>query len=149
MKRKNTSGSSAEIDAIHEREMRDLGIVSVDEPSEVVQAFSHALQGETPASGADSGWVLIGGIKMGSKASVRTPLGQPMFEMTLTPAPGTEADGIYPVLVKRGSDDQIERLTIDFTRTLEYSNLSEKPFSKEETVAALQQLVKMGGWKAK
>jgi hypothetical protein len=86
---------------------------------------------------------------MGSKASVRTPLGAPMFEITLNPAAGVECDGIYPVLIKRGQDDQIERLTIDFTRTLEYSNLSERPFTPAETVVMLQQLIKRGGVKPK
>jgi hypothetical protein len=168
--------AGAELDAIHEREMRDLGIVRVTDeiPSpvirtknaaaeieqveahsntiirvpDVVTKFSQALSGETLL--ADSDWLVIGGIRLNQDSTIKTPLGVPMLKVRLESLNGVVDDGsIYPVMIKRGHDDEIVKVMIDFSERLDYANLSEKSFTKEETIATMQGLIEKGLMKPK
>jgi len=148
-----TKAGSAEIEAIHEREMRDQGFVRVDEPSEVVQVFSDALRGEVALTGEDAGWKRIGGLPIGGTATIKAEDGQPLFRLTLTAIPGTsladDPNTNYAVMIKRSEDGGVQKLLINFTEGSEmaYSNLSQQ--TKQEEIARMIQGVKLGLMKPK
>src|SRR6266478_2393365 len=114
---------------------------------ELVNAFSQGLRGETPVEGEDNSWSCIGGIKFGSKALVKSPSGDPIFVLTIQAAASdvkhNYANVNFPVLVKRAPDGGIERISIDFTETMEYSNLGDN-YSKEEMKRGMEILAKLG-----
>ena len=109
----------------------------------LVESFSEALRGEFPADGEESGWTVIGGIEFGQTAVVKDPSGERLFTITLNPAsPAIAAEYkgmVFPVLVKRPDGETIERLTVDFSRSMAYSNMTD-----DQTKAATEVLIKSG-----
>jgi hypothetical protein len=152
MKNRNAQGEPAMIQA---RELRNLGIVDVDEPGEVVRAFSEGLRGEVDLGGADAGWVLIGGLPFGGTAIIKAADGQSLFKLTLERIPGAPLDdepgANYAVLLKRTADGGVERLSINFAdgSAMGYSNLAQQTLSAEQMSAAMTLAIKSGFMKQK
>ena len=65
-----------------------------------------------------------------------------MFELTLRARPGVTQDfnpnGIYPVLLKRDVDGSVERISVNFTSPMEYTN--QLPQQTEEAIQKLASL---------
>jgi len=114
------------------------------EQQEFVDAVYDTLKDEVPLEGEDSGWVMIGGIKLGTTIVIKSDDGAALFELSLRARPGVTQDfdpnGIYPVLLKRGEDGSVERISVNFTSPMEYSN----QLSPEQTQQTIQNLVKLG-----
>jgi len=97
-----------------------------EEPSEqqkFVDSLTGALKGETVL---DDGWVLIGGIKLGTAILVKADDGTPLFDLALRVRPGAVQDygknAVYPVILKRNSEGVVEKVLVDFTSEMDMSN---------------------------
>jgi len=112
-----------EIDQIMARS-NDVGPVA-QTGNPLVDSVMDALRGETPLGGADTGWLLIGGVKIGQTLIVKSLDGVPLLTVNVDPIPGVpleEPNAVYPVLLKRGPEGDVQRVSVDFTRRMEYSN---------------------------
>jgi hypothetical protein len=120
------------------------------EQQKLVDNFHDALTGEVPLQGDDSGWVMIGGIKLGTTITIKSDDGSPLFDVTLSARPRISQDfdpqAIYPVLLKRGEDGRVERVTVNFTSVMEYSNQNPSP---EQALGLLAKFSKLGLMKPK
>ena len=120
---------------------------AASDQQQLVDLFSQALSGETSAEGEDSSWVQIGGIKFGQTALVKSPLGEALFTINIEAASPSikseHANIVYPVIVKRSEDGGVDRISIDFTRHLAYSNLCDN-WNLEQQKKAFDVLEKLG-----
>lgn len=99
--------------------------------AELLARCTEALRGEkaeVDADGNPTDWTIIGGVRLGQSLIVKAPDGSPMFEVSTRPIDKTieNLDVVYPVLVLKGPDGEILKLTLDFTRRLGWSNQLEQ-----------------------
>lgn len=93
----------------------------------LLEACTQALTGESQdvdAEGNPTPWVCIGGVRLGQSLIVKDPIGSPIFEILTRPIDKTieDLDAVYPVLVLKGDNGEIWKVTLDFTRRLQWSN---------------------------
>jgi hypothetical protein len=123
-----------------------------DAQQKFIEDMSRAISGETPVTeGEQTGWLMIGAMKMGTTIPIKSALGAPLFRLTIEPVAGAtqefNSQGNYMVLLKRGEDGTVEKLMVDFTTEMPYSN--QPTFTAKETKLAIDALVKMGLMKRK
>jgi hypothetical protein len=120
---------------------------AVSDQQQLVDSFSQALSGETPVEGEDSSWVQIGGISFWTTALVKSPLGEPLFTITIKAVNPTvkieHKSSAFPVIVKRSPEGGVDKILIDFTELLAFSNLGAN-WSKEQTEQGMEFLAKLG-----
>jgi|GEM_PF-6382879 len=120
------------------------------EQEQLVAAAHDALTGEVPLEGEDNGWVLIGGIKFNSVVTIKSEEGVPLFDLILRIRPGTTLDcdphAAYPILLKRSEDGGLERLSVNFAGTMDYSNQTPSP---DRAAQLIEKFVQLGGMKPK
>lgn len=138
--KKKRSNASAEINAINDHYD---GIIRIDGTPDVVQAVSDALTGDTPTGNGD--WMVIGCLPLGGAATIKGVEGQPLFRLSLEAAKDAKGNPIpvhddpkanFTLLVERNAAGGVKKLTIDFSRTMDYSLIDENQ-SKAATVALI------------
>lgn len=68
------------------------------------------------------GWYLVGGIRFGKPVAVRDMDGAPFLKIMVAPLTAsyqTDFD-VFPLAVKRSRDGALQKVVVDFTKTVNY-----------------------------